>query len=105
MNNPGLRTNSPTAEPCRIGGAAMVLFALCAAVGSLHAQQRFTNATAGISVTPPAGWHVVSMQQVMENRGKVRIPDEELQAGLQRSTAPLFVFAKYEEPYAGLNPT
>ena len=45
------------------------------------------------------------MQQVLENRSKVRLPDAELQAGLQRAAAPLFAFAKYPEPYAGLNPT
>jgi hypothetical protein len=45
------------------------------------------------------------MQQVMQNRGNVRLPDSQLEAGLQRATAPLFVFAKYAEPFAGLNPT
>ena len=45
------------------------------------------------------------MQDVMQNRAKVRVPDSELQAGLQRATAPLFVFAKYPEPHPTLNPT
>jgi hypothetical protein len=44
-------------------------------------------------------------QQVMTNRSKVRLADSELEAGLQRATAPLFVFSKYEEPHATLNPT
>jgi len=84
---------------------AIALLACSMLVASSHAQQRYTNHTAGISVTPPPGWTVVSMQQVMENRSKVRLPDSELQAGLQRATAPLFAFAKYPEPYGGLNPT
>jgi len=45
------------------------------------------------------------MQDVMENRGKLRLPDAQMQAGLQRATAPLFVFAKYPEPFNGINPT
>jgi hypothetical protein len=45
------------------------------------------------------------MQEVMENRGKLRLPDAQLQAGIQRATAPLFVFAKYPEPFSGINPT
>ena len=45
------------------------------------------------------------MQQVTQNRSQMRLPDEQLQAGLQRATAPLFVFSKYQEPHAALNPT
>ena len=83
---------------------AALLLALILAPG-LIAQERFSNATAGISLSPPAGWAVVSMQEVMQNRAKVRLSDSELQAGLQRATAPLFVFAKYPEPHPTLNPT
>ena len=70
-----------------------------------RAQERVGNATAGISIVPPAGWHVTSMQEVMRNRSQVRLPDAQLEAGLQRATAPLFVFSKYQEPHATLNPT
>src|SRR5215216_5204741 len=73
--------------------------------GVVSGQQRFSNPTAGISLVPPAGWTVMSMQEVMQNRSKVRMPDEQLQAGLQSATAPLFVFAKYPEPHPSLNPT
>jgi hypothetical protein len=45
------------------------------------------------------------MPKVMSNRSKVRLPDAELQAGLQRATAPLFVFSKHPEPFPSLNPT
>ena len=84
---------------------AAALLAVLVLVTSSHAQERYSNPTAGISLTPPAGWSVVSMQEVMQNRSKVRLPDSQLQAGLQRATAPLFAFAKYPEPYTGLNPT
>ena len=83
--------------------AALLALPLLLAIS--QAQQRYNSPTAGIAVTPPAGWNVVSMQQVMQNRSKVRLPDSELQAGIQRATAPLFVFAKYPEPHTGLNPT
>ena len=73
--------------------------------GTVGAQSRFSNSTSGISITPPAGWHVTAMQRVMDNRAQVRLPDDELTAGLQRATAPLFVFSKYPEPHALLNPT
>ena len=69
------------------------------------AQSRFESPTAGLSIAPPAGWHVTSMQRVMDNRAQVRLPDAELTAGLQRATAPLVVFSKYPEPHATLNPT
>ena len=41
----------------------------------------------------------------MTNRSRVRLPDAQLQAGLQRAATPLFVFSKYQEPSATLNPT
>lgn len=88
---------------------------LCFAIGvvlavlvlpfATRAQERVGNATAGISIVPPSGWHVTSMQEVMQNRSRVRLPDAQLEAGLQRATAPLFVFSKYQEPHPTLNPT
>jgi hypothetical protein len=85
--------------------ASLILFAIALAAPAARAQQRFSNPTAGLSIDAPAGWGVLSMQQVMDNRAKVRVPDETLQAGIQNSTAPLFVFAKYPEPHSTLNPT
>ena len=85
-------------------GVVVAIVAFVATDG-LAAQSRFENATAGISLAPPAGWHVMSMQSVMDNRAKVRLPDDQLTAGLQRATAPLFVFSKYPESYPALNPT
>jgi hypothetical protein len=82
-----------------------VLIACIVAPLSTQAQQRVENATAGISIVPPAGWHVTSMQDVFRNRSLARLSDRELEAGLQRATAPLFAFSKYPEPSATLNPT
>jgi hypothetical protein len=92
----------------RLWGILLVA-ALASATNGLLAgapdQERVASETAGISLVPPAGWHVVSMPQVMSNRAQVRLPDAELQAGFQRATAPLFVFSKYPEPFPRLNPT
>ena len=82
----------------------VVLAAVSVPLGTV-AQERVGNATAGISIVPPPGWHVTSMQDVLRNRSQLRLPDAELEAGLQRATAPLFAFSKYQEPYATLNPT
>ena len=84
-------------------GVLVASVCLVATVGA--AQSRVDNPTAGISITPPAGWHVISMQRVMQNRAQVRLGDDELAAGFQRATAPLFVFSKYPEPHPALNPT
>ena len=68
--------------------------------------QQFENATAGISVVRPAGWHTASLQEVEANRERVRIPDEELQEAIRKyATAPLFVFTKHTEPHDNLNPS
>ena len=89
----------------RLGTLAHLALILFFSPQTGSAPQRVENATAGISLVPPAGWHVVSMQDVMRNRSTVRLPDQELQAGLQRAATPLFVFSKYPEPSTQLNPT
>jgi hypothetical protein len=67
---------------------------------------RLENATAGIVVVKPAGWHVGTIQQVEENRARVRMNDEELQKAIRQSaSAPLFVFTRYPEPHDNLNPS
>ena len=37
-----------------------------------EAPQRFENATAGISLLRPAGWHTASLREVKENLGPLR---------------------------------
>jgi len=80
------------------------------AIGTGEAQtptrERFGNATAGVSLVRPAGWHTASLQDIQANRERVRLPDRDLQLALaKRATAPLFVFTKHAEPYVGLNPS
>jgi len=68
--------------------------------------ERFENPTAGISLLKPVGWNTASLQDVEENRGRVRLPDAELQKAIQKhATAPLFVFMKHPEPHDDLNPS
>jgi len=55
-------------------------------------------------MVPPIGWTTTAMEEVMRNRGQLRLPDAELQKGMQGATAPLFVFSKYPASYKGLNP-
>jgi hypothetical protein len=69
-------------------------------------QERIRHQASGIELTRPAGWHEATLAQVQENRENVRLSDAELQRALQtRSALPLFVFTKYPEPRAGLNPS
>jgi hypothetical protein len=89
-----------------------VLFVVALSVASWlvqahgSASQRFENATAGIALTRPAGWHTASLQTVQGNRERVQLSDSELQAAMQKfATAPLFVFMKYPEPHPSLNPS
>lgn len=68
--------------------------------------QPFENATAGIAVHRPAGWHTASLQAVQANRERVKLSDAELQAAMQKAaTAPLFVFTKHPEPHHDINPS
>ena len=68
--------------------------------------ERFENTTAGVSIERPAGWHSLTSQQIVENRERVRMADEELQKAIQeRASLPLFAFSKHEEPYESLNPS
>jgi hypothetical protein len=68
--------------------------------------QRFENATAGIELTRPAGWHTQTLQTVQENRERMQLSDPELQAAMQKfATAPLFVFTRHPEPHPRLNPS
>jgi hypothetical protein len=92
-----------TVNPIRL--VATVMIVCIVSPFSTQAQQRVANATAGISVVPPAGWHVASMQDVLRNRSEARLSDRKLEAGLQRAAPPLFAFSKYQEPSATLNPT
>jgi hypothetical protein len=85
---------------------ALTLCGIAAAPIGARAQQRVDYPAAGISLVPPAGWRAASMAQVQANRERTRLSDPEFQRALTtRSALPLFVFMKYEEPHAGVNPT
>ena len=93
----------------RLAYVSLVL-PLCVNLQLVQAQgtraERFENATAGITLMRPAGWHTASLQTVQENRERVQLSDSELQAAMQKAaTAPLFVFMKYPEPHPSLNPS
>lgn len=67
---------------------------------------QFSNPTAGIALTKPAGWHYTSAARNMENIRAMKLSDEELHAMLkQYSTAPLLAMTKHEEPYDDVNPS
>ena len=73
---------------------------------AVAAQERLEHPGAGIGIDRPAGWHDATLAQVQANRERVRLSDPELQKALAtRSAMPLFVFTKYAEPYAGVNPS
>jgi len=88
---------------------AIIVVTLLVSAGLAHAQdgpQLFENATAGIAVHRPAGWHTASLQTVQANRERVKLSDAELQAAMQKAaTAPLFVFTKHPEPHHDINPS
>lgn len=66
----------------------------------------FSNPTVGLSVTKPSDWQFVTAEQHMENVGRMKLNDEEMQAAMRKyATAPLVVMMKYPEPYDDLNPS
>jgi hypothetical protein len=86
--------------------SALIFVALIANPFAASAQERIDHPAAGISLQRPAGWHDATLAQIQANRERVRLSDPELQKALEtRSAMPVFAFAKYAEPYSGLNPS
>jgi hypothetical protein len=86
--------------------SSLVLVCALTYSGSVLAQATVSHAGAGIQLTPPVGWHAATLEQVQANREAVRLADPEFERALTtRSALPLIVYMKYQEPYAGLNPT
>lgn len=88
----------------KIGMAAIALLT----AGAVWASEPhvFTNPTAGLEVTKPAGWHYVAAAQNLNNLKAVNLNDEEFHAAMQKyATAPLVAMTKYPEPYDDLNPS
>jgi hypothetical protein len=101
-----MRTHLPVRNNARRTLLALMVVQVVASLSVLGSQERFDHPTAGIAFTPPPGWHAATLAQVQANRERTRLSDPELQAALAtRSALPLAVFAKYEEPHPGLNPS
>jgi hypothetical protein len=87
---------------------AIVLFltVVQSAVGGATQPTRVENATAGISIEPPPGWHTATVSQMAENREKIRLSDAELEKAVKAQATPaLFAFMKHPEPYDNINPS
>jgi hypothetical protein len=91
----------------RVFSVSALIFVHAIAFSSVAAaQERLEHPEAGIGITRPVAWHAATLAQVQANRERVRLPDAGLQQALRtRSAMPLFVFTKYAEPHAGLNPS
>lgn len=66
----------------------------------------FKNPCAGISITKPADWYYMGIDQNYENLKNSKMKDEELKKlSLKMADVPMIVIVKYHEPYKNLNPT
>jgi hypothetical protein len=83
-----------------------VMLAVVSVPFTIRAQARLEDATAGVSLVPPPGWHVLAIPDVVNNRSQVPLPSPWVESSRGRPvTTPLFVVSKYPEPFAHLNPT
>jgi hypothetical protein len=66
----------------------------------------FRNPCAGISITKPADWLYMGIDQNYQNLKNSKMKDEELKKlSLRMADVPMIVIMKYPEPYKDLNPT
>ena len=66
----------------------------------------FRNPCAGISITKPAEWYYMGIDQNYENLKKSIMKSEELKKmSLKMADVPMVIITKYPEPYNNLNPT
>jgi len=66
----------------------------------------FRNPCAGISITKPAEWYYIGIDQNYENLKKSKMKNEELKKmSLKIAYVPMLIITKYKEPYNNLNPT
>jgi hypothetical protein len=66
----------------------------------------FRNPCAGISITKPAEWYYMGIDQNYENLKKSKMKDEERKKmSLKIAYVPMLIITKYKEPYNNLNPT
>ena len=68
--------------------------------------ETFRNPCAGISITKPADWYYMGIDQNYENLKKSKMKNEELKKmSLKMANVPMIIITKYPEPYNNLNPT
>jgi hypothetical protein len=68
--------------------------------------ETFRNPCAGISITKPAEWYYMSIDQNYENLKKSKMKNEELKnMSLKMADVPMVIITKYQQPYNNLNPT
>lgn len=85
--------------------AALVLAAPAAAAFAVDTNA-FSNPTAGLALSKPAGWHYLSAAQNMDNIKRMKLSDEEFHALMkQYASAPLVAMSKYQEPFDDVNPS
>src|SRR5262245_26823536 len=94
-------------DKSRIGRTVGTIFVLAIALSLPAAgEERFNSTSAGIAFEPPGGWRSATLAQIQTNRERVRLSDPAWQEALaRRSALPIAAFMKYEESFAGLNPT
>lgn len=84
----------------------MLLLGLALSSVAGAASDRFESPTAGVAFAKPGSWVFASLEPAQESRGKVRLPDAELEQQMKASaTPPLAVVTKHPEPWDDLNPT
>jgi len=82
---------------------SIILSSIC--FGQQADTNTFISQTAGIQVTKPAQWHFMGLDAVKENKDKIKLQDEKIDAAVKNSNAPIIAIMKYPEPYDGINPS
>ncbi len=85
---------------------ALLLTLIFSTLGYAAEADTFRNPCAGISITKPAEWYYMSIDQNYENLKNSKMKDEDLKKmSLKLADVPMIVIMKYPEPYKNLNPT
>jgi len=88
----------------------IALFALVALIGprpaSPQAGEVVRDPVAGIEVTKPASWTILTAQQHLDNFNKIPLKDSALSEYAKKNVSiPIIAFAKYPEPFDDINPS
>jgi hypothetical protein len=86
--------------------AALLLILFFPAFSHAADADTFRNPCAGISITKPADWYYMGIDQNYENLKKSIMKNDDLKKmSLKIADVPMIVIMKYSEPYNNLNPT